>query len=359
MPWSDPKERPEKEYQKQGMWLIILIYIPNIAEGRNPMNVSRTPLMVSTFSLLFLLIGSTVDGKTVYKWIDNQGEIHLSDYPPEQAKAQRPVEAIDFKDVERRVERFKGPAIPLDDSAALGSALWLPGAGGAGAVEMEQFLSGLFASPQTGLFQLMSAQMMTLVVAFVLSFHLLYGLSFYLICRKLHVPHSWLAWIPMLNFVPMVRAAGLSLGWSVPLLVPLLSYIPGVVTQPILVTLIFAALVFDLMLFFVLWVRICGNLWISRWWGLLILLPPLFLILLGYLAFKEEPEERTVPRLRPAVATLVLFLVLTTSSYVGLNKVLIPRMMNDMEQQLSNMDWSLPSSEEALQLLSNPQGSQH
>ena len=323
------------------------------------MKFSRALWMISTLSLFILLIGSPVDGKTIYKWTDNQGEIHLSDYPPEQATAQTPAEAIDVKEVERRVERFKGPAIPLDDSAALGSAGWVPGAGGAGAVEMEQFLSGWFASPQTGLFQLMSAQMMTLVVAFVLSFHLLYGLSLYLICRKLHVPHSWLAWIPMLNFVPMVRAAGLSLGWSVPLLAPLLGYIPGVLTNPILVILILAMLVFDLVFFLVLWVRICGNLWISRWWGLLILLPPLFVILIGYLAFKEEPEERSVPRLRPAVATLVLFVVLTTTSYVGLNKVLIPRMMNDMEQQLSNMDWSLPSSEKALQLLSNPQGSQH
>lgn len=323
------------------------------------MKLSGTLWMVSTLSLFILLIGSPVDGKTVYKWTDTQGEVHLTDYPPEEAKAQAPAEAIDVKDVQRRIERFKGPAIPLEDSAALGSAGWLPGAGGAGAAEMEQFLAGWFASPQLGLFQLMSAKMMTFVVAFLLFFHLMYSLALYLICRKLHVPHPWAAWIPTVNFVPMVRAAGLSLWWSVPLLAPLLGYIPGVATNPILVILIFAMLVFDLLFFFVLWMRICGNLWISKWWGLLILLPPLFFILLGYLAFKEESEERSVPRLRPAVATLVLFVLLTTTSYVGLKKVVIPHMMNDMEQQMSTMNWSFPSSEDALQLLSNPQGSQH
>ncbi|MDX1763966.1 MAG: DUF4124 domain-containing protein [bacterium] len=315
--------------------------------------------VMAVLCLCMLLLGETVYGKTVYKWTDSQGEVHLTDYPPEQTEAQTAVEAIDEKDVERRIERFKGPAIPHGDRAGLGSAGWVPGTGGAGAAEMEKFLAGWFASPDMGLFQLMSAKMMTLAVAFVLSFHLFYSLALYLICRKLGVPQPWLAWIPTVNFVPTVRAAGLSLWWSLPLLVPLLSYIPGVITHPILVLLVFGVLLFDLVFFFVLWGRICGNLWISQWWSLMILLPPLFVILIGYLAFKDEPDERSVSRLRPALATLVLFAVLTTSSYVGLNKIVIPRMVNEMEQQFSNMDWSLPASEAAHQLLSHPQGAQH
>jgi hypothetical protein len=334
------------------------------------MKLSRTVWMIAALSLLVFLVGGPVDGKTVYKWTDSKGEVHLTDYPPEQVGDQTPVEAIDVKEIERRIERVKEPALPPEAeaafeeltrnlAAAFGSSGPVPGGEIPGAEKMQQQMAGWFASPEMGLFQLTSARMMTFVVAFGLFVHLLYSLSLYQICRKLGVPHAWLAWIPTVNFIPTVRAAGLSLWWSLPLLAPLLSYIPGVSTNVILVILLIAVLVFDIVFFFVLWIRICGNLWISKWWGLLILVAPLFLILLGYLAFKEEPEERSVSRLRPAMATLVFFVVLTASSYVGLKKVVMPRMMNEMEQPMSTMSQSFFPSEDALKLLSNPEGPQN
>ncbi len=334
------------------------------------MKSPRTACMIWTFFLLFLLVEKPLDAKTVYKWTDSKGEVHLTDYPPEQAGNQTPVEAIDVKEIERRIERVKEPALPPEAEAALGeltrelaaafgSSGPVPGGEIPGAEEMQKQMAGFFASPEMGLFQSMNVKMMTAVVAIALFFHLLYSLSLYLICRKIQVPHAWTAWIPTLNFIPTVQAAGLSAWWSLPLLVPLLNYIPGVPTNPVVVILLFAVLLFNLVFFVVLWVRICGNLWISKWWGLLILLPPLFFILLGYLAFKEEPEERTVAWLRPAMATLALFGVLTASSYVGLKKVVIPRMLNEMEQQMSIMGQSFLSSEDALKLLSNPEGSQN
>ncbi len=333
------------------------------------MKPPRIACMIWMLFLVFLLFEKPVDAKTVYKWTDSKGEVHLTDYPPEQTGTETPVEAIDVKEIERRIERVKEPILPPEADAALqeltrnlaaamGSAASVPSEEGPSPEEMQQQLAGWFASPQMGLFQMMSAKLFTAVVALGLFVHLLYSLSLYLICRKLEVPHPWLSWIPTVNFIPTVQAAGLSIWWSLPLLAPLLSYIPGFSTSTILSLLLFVVVLFDLFFFVVLWIRICGNLWISRWWGLLILLPPLFLILLGYLAFKEEPEERSVPTLRPAMVTLAVFAVLTAGAYVGLKKVVMPRMMNEMEQQLSTMTQSLLSSEDAEQLLSNPQGSQ-
>ncbi len=333
------------------------------------MKFSQIACVVWTLFLVFFLVDPPLDAKTVYKWTDEKGEVHLTDYPPEQTGGPTEVEAIVVREIERRIERVKEPALPpeaegaLEEmtrslAAAFGNAGAVSGGDVPRAEEMQQQMARWFSSPEMALFQWMSAKMFTAVVAVALFLHLLYSLSLYLICRKLEVPHPWMAWVPTLNVVPTVGAAGLSLWWCLPLLAPLLSYIPGLSTHPIFALFLFAIVVFDMVFFVVLWVRICGNLWMSKWWGLLILLPPLFLILLGYLAFKEEPEERTVPTLRPVMVTLVVFLVLTASSYVGLKNVVMPRMMNEMEQQLSTMGQSFFSSEDARQLLSNPQASQ-
>jgi hypothetical protein len=111
----------------------------------------------------------------------------------------------------------------------------------------------------------------TMIMFFVL------GLAVYIfaayclsvIAKKTNTPRPWLAWIPIANFVLMLQIAKLSLWWIVGILVPYVNI---------------------LVLAYVWW-KVAEVRRRPGWWGILMLITPVNLILMWFLAFREAPAS--------------------------------------------------------------------
>ena len=76
---------------------------------------------------------------------------------------------------------------------------------------------------------------------------------------------SWLAWIPIINWVLVLRIARRPLWWILLMLIPILNIVIGVILA----------------------MTICERRGKPAWLGLLMLLPLINLIVLGYVAFSD------------------------------------------------------------------------
>jgi len=90
-------------------------------------------------------------------------------------------------------------------------------------------------------------------------------LTLHLIARKTNTPRAWLAWIPIAQIVLLLLIAEKPLWWLILLL------IPGV-------NIIFVILV---------WMSIVRRRGKPGWLGALLIIPPVNLAILGYLAFSR------------------------------------------------------------------------
>lgn len=104
-----------------------------------------------------------------------------------------------------------------------------------------------------------------LIIFLVLWIYIAYSVQ--KIANKTNTNNAWMAWIPILNLVLMLRISRQPLWVMIGFFIPYVNY------------LIMAAV----------WGEIAGVLNKSKWWGLLWLVPVLNLILPGYLAFSESP----------------------------------------------------------------------
>ena len=69
------------------------------------------------------------------------------------------------------------------------------------------------------------------VLAFLgvlLAFHLFYSYCCLLICRKTGNPGGFWVWVPLFQFLPLLRAAGMSRWWFLACFVPLLNLVPAI-----------------------------------------------------------------------------------------------------------------------------------
>lgn len=85
------------------------------------------------------------------------------------------------------------------------------------------------------------------------------------IAKKTDADFAWLAWFPVINFILMLNIAQKPLWWFLLCLIPVVNIIP----------------------FVFIWMAIaeaCGR---PAWLGAFILLPPLTLLVPGYLAFSD------------------------------------------------------------------------
>ena len=107
-----------------------------------------------------------------------------------------------------------------------------------------------------------AAGMLFLVIG--LAFYIYFALCHFLIGKKLDVPASWLAWVPIVNiFWPLLGAAGKRWWWGLLMLVPLVN----------IVVIVY------------LWMCITENTGRNRWLGLLMLAPVVTFVFIGLLAF--------------------------------------------------------------------------
>jgi len=117
-------------------------------------------------------------------------------------------------------------------------------------------------------------------VAFVL-FALIIGLAAYIYCalalmkiaKRTKTDKAWLAWIPIANLYLLIKIGGLQWWLIFGLLLVMIPNIGG-----LLVTVLMAYI----------WWNICAKLKRPEWWGILLVIPILNLIMLGILAWGKK-----------------------------------------------------------------------
>jgi hypothetical protein len=74
----------------------------------------------------------------------------------------------------------------------------------------------------------LTPQVIAIAAGSALILHLCWSFCVALICLKVDKPGGIMAWVPILQAIPMLRAAGMSAWWFPALFIPLVNIIPGV-----------------------------------------------------------------------------------------------------------------------------------
>jgi uncharacterized membrane protein YhaH (DUF805 family) len=113
---------------------------------------------------------------------------------------------------------------------------------------------------------------MELIIGIAVYLYLAYCAK--IICKKLGHQTSILIWIPILQFIPMLRSVKMSAWWTLTVLIAPILFIVLIVV-------------------YVKWLNAFGH---SPWWALLLIFPALFmLIFYTIMAFAEKPGYPRIP----------------------------------------------------------------
>ena len=116
-----------------------------------------------------------------------------------------------------------------------------------------------------------------MLIAFVILFLALYiylGFAVMAIAKKTNTPKPWLAFVPVANVYLMAKAADLSGWYTTSLLLALIPFIGYFITV--------ATLAY-------IWWKIAVRIGRPGWWGILMIIPVLNLVLVGIMAWKAAP----------------------------------------------------------------------
>jgi hypothetical protein len=276
--------------------------------------MKRSYTLLVIFSLvIFLFSSNDIVSGDLYKWTDKKGEVHITDYPPSQnEQGEGSVEVIEEKGFKAKVDKtIKNRISPFlsEKTKKLKEAL--------GVDSEVQSAKTLFDVLKDRFYEL-KVGLKVLIIGVFIFVHLYYALCLYLIGRKTGVSSAWLAWIPVVNVFPLVLSAGKPWWWGVFFLIPLTGFIPILISNVFFVLFLLFIILVDAILFIIVWIKICANFWIEKWFGLLILVPVTQFALIGYLAFKNEPHRDDIHRLRSALIALFCFLLLLGASYASM-----------------------------------------
>jgi hypothetical protein len=121
----------------------------------------------------------------------------------------------------------------------------------------------------------MPLNLLVLIVYLILIivFYVYFSLCLFSIAKKLNVPSPWLAWIPIVSIWTIVSAARKPWWWILLLIVPIINIVIGIY----------------------LWICITENLGKNKLLGLLMLVPLVNLLFLGFLAFSREGKPVETP----------------------------------------------------------------
>ncbi len=98
-----------------------------------------------------------------------------------------------------------------------------------------------------------------------LAIYVYFALCLYKIAQKCGVENAWLAWIPIVQIVPMLQCGGKPLWWILLLFIPLVNIIVGILV----------------------WMGIAERRGKPSWVGILIIVPILGIFIPAYLAFTD------------------------------------------------------------------------
>lgn len=114
---------------------------------------------------------------------------------------------------------------------------------------------------------------MLLLVIVGLAVYIYAAYCVYMIAKKTNTENAVLAWIPVVNLYLMVKIAKVSMWWLLGLLIPYLNII---------------AIAY-------VWWKISEIRNRPGWWGIVMLISPVNLVLLYFLAFKEASAQPIAP----------------------------------------------------------------
>jgi hypothetical protein len=281
--------------------------------------MKRTFSLIAAF-VLMLLFSFPYSSYAIYQWVDEKGQMHITDYPKPSKEIEKeeiapsggetqaskpvrdeqaaqssaaPAEMKKPKQVESKPSRaiiqpstgtqVKKPAEPAPQMPAQQAGkLDVPPVGPGNTfqpIPITPTPAGQ-AVPQSGMpafpaFQngpppemllALLAGFMTVIVIVSAVLYLYSSLCLFLIAKKLDVPAAWLAWIPILQGWVFFRSAGKSLAWILLFFIPFVNLIVAVY----------------------LWMCIAENLGKNKMLGLLTLVPVANLILPAVLAFSRK-----------------------------------------------------------------------
>ena len=102
------------------------------------------------------------------------------------------------------------------------------------------------------------------------------------IAKKTNTPNGWMAWIPIANIILMLQIAKLPLWYIVLFLIPIANIVVA----------------------FIVWIKILEVMGKPTWWVILIMLVPVVnFIILGILAFSKDGASTVTPNTTPPAAT--------------------------------------------------------
>ncbi|MEK6745245.1 MAG: DUF4124 domain-containing protein [Nitrospirota bacterium] len=268
------------------------------------MNRRRTLAFILT---AVLLVSFAPSASALYQWVDEKGDLHITDNPPPsrqsrevpdapppapapEARPAAPSTAPQAATPAPAPSQSSSPATTLRPAAASSPSpaaphavpVPAPAAPSAPAPAMpavkeapgrsvpSPVLPG--SAPPADLLTALLAGFMTVFLFITVGMYIFFSLCLYLIAKKLNVAEAWAAWIPIIQAWPFLSSAGKPCWWVILLLVPLVNIFIGVY----------------------LWMCIAENLGRNKWLGLLMLLPIINFVFMGVLAFsKGEGDQQT------------------------------------------------------------------
>lgn len=121
------------------------------------------------------------------------------------------------------------------------------------------------------------------------------GICLQTIAKKTNTANGWLAWIPIGNLVLMINIAKRPLWWLVFFLVPAAGPLFTLFMGKLWFVILIPLLIVEIVVTVILWRAIAKARNKPEWWGILIIVPLVNLIVPGYLAFATDATG-TVPQ---------------------------------------------------------------
>lgn len=100
---------------------------------------------------------------------------------------------------------------------------------------------------------------------FYLVIYLYFALCIYKIAQKCNVEMAWLAWIPIVQVIPLLQAGKKPVWWILLLLIPLVNIVIGIIV----------------------WMAVAEQRGKPSWLGILMIVPLVNFVIPGYLAFSD------------------------------------------------------------------------
>jgi hypothetical protein len=140
--------------------------------------------------------------------------------------------------------------------------------------------------------------------------YLFFSYCLMLICDKAGKPGGFLVWLPLVRFIPLLRAANMSPAWFLVCFLPIAAsaVISNVPPTPLLIIGYVALLAISVLVAVIAMIMWCFKIAKARgksaWVGLFLLLPLTNLFAFLYLAFSDGATDREQPRGRVPLMSL-------------------------------------------------------